>query len=91
MEKNITNGEHSLYMMGRKTMTLSGIKDVVSFEENCMKIISNMGNILIRGSNIKIGSFNTDTGDMQLEGRFTAVVYLDENGEKQSFIKRLLK
>lgn len=83
--------EHSLYMSNRKTMSLSGIRDVLSFDENSVSIISVMGNIVIKGSNIKIGSFNTGTGDMQIDGRFSAVVYLDDKGEREGFFKKLFR
>lgn len=89
MEKSINTIEHSLYMSNRKSMTLSGVKDVLSFDENGVSIITVMGNIAIKGSNIKIGSFNTETGDMQMDGKFSAVVYLDDRGEKENFFKRL--
>ncbi len=85
------SGEHSLYMSNRKSMSLSGVRDVLSFDENSVSIISVMGNIVIKGDNIKIGSFNTETGDMQIEGRFSAVVYLDNKGEREGFFKRIFR
>ena len=89
MEKNIIENEHSLYLSNRKNLSLSGVKDLLAFDENSVSVISIMGNIVIRGANIKIGSFNTDTGDMQIEGEFSAIIYLDNQNGKESFFKKL--
>ncbi len=89
MENEINALEHSIYMLNRKNLSISGVKDVISFDENGVSIITVMGNIAIKGKNIKIGNFNTDTGNMQMDGKFSAIFYLDDKGEKEGFFKRL--
>ncbi|MBE6728704.1 MAG: sporulation protein YabP [Ruminococcaceae bacterium] len=83
------NREHSLYMNNRREISFTGVRDILSFDEESVNLITAMGNVAIKGKSIKIGSFNTDTGDMQMEGRFNAIVYLDDSSTKQNFFKRL--
>ena len=91
MEREEINGTHTLYLENRKTLSITGVKEVVGFDEESLSIITCMGSMELRGSGIKIGSFNTDTGDMLIEGKFNAIVYLNDVGGKEGFLKRLFR
>lgn len=83
--------EHSLYLSNRNLLTVTGVKDVICFDEESMKIVTNMGSIALKGSEFKIDSFNTESGDMKIKGNFTAIVYFSENTSKDNFLRKLLR
>ncbi len=83
--------EHSLYLSNRNSLSVTGVKDVLSFDDESIRILTNMGSIALRGSEFKIDSFNTESGDIKIKGNFTAIVYFNENTSKDNFLKRLLR
>jgi sporulation protein YabP len=91
MEREEIKGTHTLYLENRKSLSITGVKEVISFDEESISVITCMGSMELRGTGIKIGSFNTDTGDMMIEGKFVAIVYLNDANGKEGFFKRLFR
>lgn len=89
-EKELTI-PHTFFMEDRKRITLTGVKDILSFDEESVSLITVMGKAVIRGKDIRIDSFGTDSGDMVIDGKFDAVVYLNESASKGGIIGRLFK
>ena len=83
--------EHSLYLSNRTILSVTGVKDVLSFDDESIKILTHMGSIALKGSGFKIDSFNTESGDMKIKGNFTAIVYFSENSSKDNFLRKLLR
>ncbi|MEE0946466.1 MAG: YabP/YqfC family sporulation protein [Acutalibacteraceae bacterium] len=83
--------EQSLFLNNRKSLSVSGVKDIISFDETTVKIVTSLGNIALRGTDFKIDSFNTESGDIKISGKFNAIVYYGESNSKDSFIKKLLR
>ena len=55
---------HNVIVEDRKKLTLTGIKDVVSFDEETIVLEASLGRLVIKGSGLHILSFVTDTGDL---------------------------
>ncbi len=91
MNANDSCFPHTIIMEDRKKISLTGIKDILSFDDETVSVISVMGKAVIRGKEIKIESFNVENGDMVIEGRFDALVYLNDSSAKGSVIRRLFK
>ena len=66
---------HSLIVENRKKFTISGIKDVISFDEETVVTESVLGRLVIKGEDLHILNFNTETYDLLGEGRIHALVY----------------
>ena len=82
---------HTLFMENRKNITLTGVKEIISFDDECVSLITVMGKAVIRGKDIRIENFGTESGDMEIEGKFDAVVYLNESSSKGGVLGRLFK
>ena len=82
---------HSLIMEDRKRLSFSGVKDILSFEEEAISVITVMGKAVIRGENLRIESFAQNSGDLIVEGKLHALVYLNEDSQKGGIIGRLFK
>lgn len=91
MKENEASIAHTLYMEERKRIALTGVKDILSFDEETVSIITVMGKAVIRGKNLRIESFDNDNGDMAVDGNFDAVVYLNESSSGGSLLRRLFK
>lgn len=88
MEENIRLN-HSLILEDRKKLTLTGIKNVITFDEETIMLDSSFGKLAIKGSGLHILNFNTETGDLTSEGRIHALIYTAEEKSGGLFSKLL--
>ena len=68
-ERNIPSAPHIINMEDRRKISLTGVNDVDSFDEQCVTVITQTGELTVRGENLKIGKLSTDTGEMSIEGK----------------------
>ena len=87
-EKKTVN--HSLIIENRKKFTISGIKDVISFDEETIVTDSVMGKLVIKGDGLHILNFNTETYDLSGEGKVHAIVYT-ANEQGGSFFSKIFR
>ncbi len=94
MEQSNISKSHKLSMDNRKHLTLTGIKDVVSFDLTQILLESTLGMIHIKGSDIKVTRLSLEKGEVDIEGTVDSIVYSDvkDYGEKgKSILKRMFK
>lgn len=72
---------HNIIIENRKKFTLSGIKDVISFDEETVVTQSSIGKLVIKGEDLHILNFDNQSYDLLGEGKINAIVYTaDESG-----------
>ncbi len=84
------NAMHDMIIENRKKVTMTGITDVASFDEETIIAESECGEITIRGKNLKISRLSVDSGDMVVEGDVDSVLYA-EGKATGSFFSRVFK
>lgn len=84
------NAMHDLVIENRKKVTMTGIIDVESFDEETIIAQSECGEILIKGRNLKISRLSVESGDMSVEGDVDAVSY-SEGKLKGNFFARVFR
>ena len=67
---------HRLQLEGREKLSVSGVEDVVRFDENCIVTTTSAGTLIITGEELHIGKLSLDGGEMQVDGRIDAVTRL---------------
>ena len=75
----------------RKKLSISGVKQVVSFDEETVLLDTALGRMTVKGENVKIESFNTDAGDLTATGTIHAVVYMASENSGGGFISRIFR
>ncbi len=85
------NKEHNIELENRKKMRLTGVVDILSFDEETITVLTVLGKLVIKGIELKILNFGNETGDMEIEGKINAVVYLNDTKGKSSFMGKLFK
>lgn len=85
--------EHKLVMTGRREMSVSGVEDVESFDEEKVVILCSMGTLTVGGSGFKISRFNVDDGQLSIEGEIDEVQYSDRMSHEKggSFLGKLFR
>lgn len=87
-DKNKNLPIHSLTLEGRKLLSLSGIEDVISFDENGMLLLTSEGTLTVDGSDIRIVTLSVQTGELCVEGRICGLYYVDKAAKKSGFFAR---
>lgn len=88
--KNIIKAEQSLVLKDRKYLDMSGIIEVISFNEEKVILQTTQGLLDIKGQDLNIHSLNLDNGNIKIEGLFSSLIYTDKNTEK-GILKKLFK
>ena len=89
-DKATLTREQNIILQNAKRLSISGVKEVLSFDEQAVSLDTDLGRLEVRGTGLKIDSFNTATGDMLILGTIYALVYTGVTN-KQSFLKRLFR
>ena len=85
----VPQAAHRLELTGREHLTVSGVEDVVRFDESCIVTTTSAGTLIITGEELHIGKLSLDGGEMQVDGRIDAVTYEDTEVRQGSFLSRL--
>ena len=82
MDKDIISGNHNIAISMRKSINLTGVKKIENFDENEFLLETNMGFLMIKGTNLEIIKLDTYQGDVSIKGKVDSLNYL-ENNKKQ--------
>ena len=94
MDKEIITTNHNINIVQRKNINITGVKKIDNFDEKEFLIETNMGYLLIKGSNLEIIKLDTYQGDVAIKGKIDSLNYLESNNKKQkneSVISKLFK
>lgn len=79
---------HTLTIDNRNRIFMTGTINVENFEEKSMNIETVMGLLSLKGSDLHIIKFDTEAGELIIEGTIDSLEYL-ASSEKSSFLSRL--
>ena len=82
--------QHGFQVKLRKEMSISGVKDVESFDEAVVVLRTAGGDMTVEGKELRIGVLDTDRGVVTLSGRIDGVFYSTEEGEEKRGLFRKL-
>ena len=77
------NSNHNLILEDRRRLVLSGVTDAESFDENCISVYTEMGELVIRGKGLKVGEMSVETGHMSIDGEIKSIVYGDKHRRRK--------
>ena len=80
---------HSLTLDGRKRLTMTGVTEVVSFDDETVLLRTGMGSLLVQGRELKLKNLSPEGGQVALEGLITALSY-EQPRERTGFFRRFL-
>ncbi len=89
-QKNIL---HNLVMENRKRLVLSGVKEVEGFTETEVCLYTDMGQLTIKGKNLKVNQVSTETGELTMTGDMINVLIYSEKTRRSpdNFITKLFR
>ena len=93
-EKKSSASRHALTIDRRERAVVTGMLDVISFDEETVIAETEMGILVLRGNNLHVSRLNLDNGELDLDGEIMSVAYEDSPGvgkAKGSFFGKLFR
>lgn len=81
---------HHIHLEERGTLSISGVMEVESFDEESIVLSTSQGGLVVRGSNLHIEELSLDGGDLKVEGAVDSLTY-EEQPVRGGFFARLLR
>ena len=66
---------HSINLDRRENVTVTGVIDVISFDEESVIAESEMGVIIIKGGNLHVKRINLENGELVISGEIDGLTY----------------
>ena len=82
---------HNIVLEGRRLLTVSGVSDVDSFDEETVVVFTDMGELTVRGKNLHINRLSVEIGELTVEGNIAALIYSDETPKSGGFFSRVFR
>ncbi len=93
-EKEINSFNHSISIVERKNIIITGVKKVESFDKEEFLLETIMGYLALKGEDLELVKLDTIQGTVTIKGFIKSFDYIDDNTKKEkesSIISRLFK
>lgn len=80
---------HNILMEDRQKLTINGVDEVESFDDNNIVLLIDEDILVVRGMNLKINKINTETGEVFIEGDIYSLDYGEQ--PRKGLFSRLFK
>ena len=91
---SVSKRQHKVTMVNRKGCTLTGVADVIAFDENEVILETDMGMLMMKGQGLHIKHLTLEQGEVEVEGRLDSFLYSETKGlsaKGETFLGRLFK
>ena len=68
---------HKIMLTNRRTCTISGVVDVLSFDMNEVLLETDQGMLMIKGKDLHVSRLSLDKGEVDVDGSIDSLTYSD--------------
>ncbi|HKL98953.1 MAG TPA: sporulation protein YabP [Mobilitalea sp.] len=68
---------HKLNINARKTVAITGVNDVLSFDAGEVLLATELGILMIRGNELHVNRLTLEKGEVDIDGRIDSLTYSD--------------
>ena len=79
---------HKLTLNERNSLSMTGVTDVVSFDEGTVILHTDLGTLIVQGRNLQLKTLSPEGGQVAVEGTVSALLY-EESRQKGGWMHRL--
>ncbi len=88
--KNSSNVFQNIMLENRERLSVTGVIDVFSFDDQMIIIETQLGLLTIKGDNLKINKLSIDTSDFIVDGQITSLIYSNSEVSPKKSGKNIL-
>lgn len=83
----------NLILENREKLSISGVNDVLSFDDQVVMVETELGLLTVKGENLRINKLSLDTSEVIVEGEIAYLAYSEKSQEKEkgSLISKIFK
>lgn len=83
----------NLILENRGKLSISGVLDVLSFDDQVVMVETELGLLTVKGENLRINKLSIDTSEVMVEGTISLLSYSNKESEKEktSFMSKIFK
>lgn len=82
---------HNCILEDRNRLSVSGVNDVGSFDEQTIVATTECGELTIQGEKLHITKLSLEVGELCIEGRINSLQYADVIEKSGSFFARVFR
>ena len=79
---------HKLCLEERSKLTMSGVTEVVSFDDSTVALRTGLGTLMIHGRELQLKNLSLDGGQVAVDGHISALIY-EEPRDRSGWLSRL--
>ena len=79
-----TNIIQNIILENREKLSISGVLDVLSFDDQIIILETELGLLHVNGNNLRINKLSIDTSDVIVEGEVSSLNYSDKEAENKA-------
>lgn len=90
---NSMNAIQNLILENREKLSVSGVLDVLSFDDQVVILETELGLLTVKGENLRINKLSIDTSEVIVEGEVYNLAYSENDLDKKtsSFLNKIFK
>lgn len=91
---NISTYNHSISLLERKTLVITGIKKIENFDNLHFLLETTMGHLMIKGDSLELIKLDTLSGNVTIKGNIVSMNYMqdaDKLKKDENVLSRLFK
>lgn len=82
---------HGLSLQDRQKLAISGVSDVVNFDENQVIVTTGLGTLTIRGNGLHVDQLSLESGELRVTGTIDLLEYDDSGAPGGGLLRRLFQ
>ncbi|MFR8104707.1 MAG: sporulation protein YabP [Clostridia bacterium] len=88
-----TNIIQNIVLENREKLSISGVLDVLSFDDQVVIVETELGLLTIKGDNLRINKLSIDTSEVVVEGDISNLGYSEKEADKKNsgFLGKIFK
>lgn len=84
---------HNIILESRKKLSVSGVEEIESFNDEEIVLLTSMGTLIVNGSDLHINKLSVESGETVISGTVTKTEYVDRDSTQkgEGFFAKLFK
>ena len=78
-EENKMTKIQNIVLENRNKLLLSGVVDVLNFDEEIATVDTELGVLIVKGSDLRLNKFNLENEELSIDGEIISMTYDDRN------------
>ncbi len=83
----------NVILENRGRLNITGVLDVLNFDEEVVTMMTEMGLLIVKGSDLHLNNFSLDNTELSIEGTINSMQYSDKTigKSKEKFFEKIFK